>query len=311
MARRRQLCRSLAHTTILIKMKRVVFVFLLAFALSCAATKPISNLAESFWNLSPLSAEELKMANELLAYGLEHEALYTLLDTLKPISSLGFSLSYPLAKDSLMKDGNKSVVQVEIDSIDRALSEIEQWNNITSALSNEHLTFLLIPYKRPWNGDRNLQLLVVKNDVFSNLLNRKAEFFGQWGFTKNADPSTVLTTIEFESRHDRFRAYGYLFGYPEHAVDFFVEASISEEETGEFVTRDFFSMPVAVGTTGYFTYAIPKGYLTDQSDSSIYHAATSKLERYMKIKADYIDSAGNLDAVRLLSDYWKSNTSNQ
>lgn len=251
------------------------------------------------------------MANELLSYGLEHEALYTLLDTLKPISSLGYSLSFPLAKDSLMKDGDKSVVQMGIDSIDRVMNELEQWNNIASALSNEHLTFLLIPYKQPWNGSRNLQLLVVRNHVFSTLLKRKAEFFGQWGFTCNSDPATVLTTIEFESQNDRYRAYGYLFGYPEHAVDFFVEASISEEETGEFVTRNFFSMPVAVGKSGYFTYAIPKEYTPNQLDSSIYYAASSTLEKYEIERANYSNLEGQLDAIRLISDFWRKDSYNQ
>lgn len=286
-------------------MKKLIFPLLLVFTFSCASTRDLGQGVNDFWNLSSLTTEERKMANELLAYGLEHEALYTLLDTLKPISSLGYSLSYPLAKDSLMKDGDKAVVQIGTDSIDKALHEIEQWNNITSALSNEQLTFLLIPYKMPWNGDRNLQLLVVRNDIFSDLLSQKAEFFGQWGFTQNADPSTVLTAVEFESRNDRFRAYGYLFGYPEHAVDFFVEASISEEETGEFVTRNFFSMPVAVGKTGYFTYATPKGYEPDERDSSIYYAAESTLGKYIELKESYTEEKGKLNAIRLISDYWQ------
>lgn len=286
-------------------MKKLIFPIILVITFSCASTQNLGLRTNDFWNLSSLTAEELKMANELLAYGLEHEALYTLLDTLKSVSSLGYSLSYPLAKDSLMKDGDKAVVPIGIDSIDRALNELEQWNNITSALSNEYLTFLLIPYRMPWNGDRNLQLLVVRNDVFSNLLIRKAEFFGQWGFTQNADPSTVLTAIEFESRNDRFRAYGYLFGYPEHAVDFFVEASISEEETGEFVTRDFFSMPVAVGKTGYFTYATPKGYKPNERDSAIYRAATATLNRYKASKQKYTDDE-KIDAFRLIMDHWKA-----
>lgn len=286
-------------------MKKLIFPLLLVFTFSCASTRDLGQGVNDFWNLSSLTTEERKMANELLAYGLEHEALYTLLDTLKPISSLGYSLSYPLAKDSLMKDGDKAVVQIGTDSIDKALHELEQWNNITSALSNEQLTFLLIPYKMPWNGDRNLQLLVVRNDIFSDLLSQKAEFFGQWGFTQNADPSTVLTAVEFESRNDRFRAYGYLFGYPEHAVDFFVEASISEEETGEFVTRNFFSMPVAVGKTGYFTYATPKGYEPDERDSSIYYAAESTLGKYIELKESYTEEKGKLNAIRLISDYWQ------
>ena len=81
--------------------------------------------------------------------------------------------------------------------------------------------------------------------------------FGQWGFTANANSATVLSVVEYENKNDRYRAYGYLFGYPEHAVDFFVEASITEEETGEFVKRNFFTIPVEAGNSGDFTYAVP------------------------------------------------------
>ena len=114
--------------------------------------------------------------------------------------------------------------------------------------------------------------------------------------------------MEFEERNDRYRAYGYLFGYPEHAVNFFVEASISEKETGEFVTRDFFSIPVAVGKTGYFTYATPKGYTPIEVDSAIYRAAVSTLDQYISLKPKYSDIDGEVDAVRLISDFWKRNT---
>ena len=251
------------------------------------------------------------MANDLLAYGLEHEALYTLLDTLKPISSLGFPLSYKIAKDSAMRDGDKTVVDFSSDSTLLAFDELVKWNNVLKTLSNEEFTFLLIPFKRPWQGKRNLQLLVVKNDLLTKLLTKKAAFFGQWGFSSNADPATVLTTIEYESRNDRYRAYGYLFGYPEHAVDFFVKASITEQETGEFVKRSFFSMPVAVGTSGYFTYAIPKEYTPGETDSVIYKKAHTRLESYNLLKQNYLKSDGKIDALKLVQDYWKKPVFNQ
>ena len=253
----------------------------------------------------------MTMANELLAYGLEHEALYTLLDTLKPISSLGFPLSYAIAKDSSMRDGDKTVVDFSSDSTQLAFNELVKWNNVLEALSDKEFTFLLIPFKRPWQGKRNLQLLVVRNDLLAKLLTEKAAFFGQWGFSANADPATVLTTIEYESRNDRYRAYGYLFGYPEHAVDFFVEASITEEETGEFVKRSFFSMPVAVGTSGYFTYATPKEYIPGEVDSVIYRKASAKLETYNLLKQNYLKPDGKVDALKLVQDYWKKPVSNQ
>lgn len=295
---------------------KITKVFLLTLLLvilgSCATTKKFgSSSANDLWELSTLTPEESKMAHDLLAYGLEHEALYTLLDTLKPMSSMGFPLSYPLGKVDGMKDGDKAVVSLSSDSTKLALEALEKWNNVLGALSNDQLEFTLIPFNRTWKGKRNLQILVCNKAVLNKLLNEKAAFFGQWGFVSNSDPATILTAIEFESRNDRYRAYGYLFGYPEHAVDFFVEASIAEEETGEFVKRDFFSMPVAVGQRGYFTYAIPKDYAPDQRDSAIYDRASATLSRYQLVKKKYSDSKGKVDALKLISDYWNNSTNHR
>lgn len=246
----------------------------------------------------------MDMANELLTYGLEHEALYTMLDSLKPISSLGPALSYPLAKKEWMTDGYRHVVNPQVDSTRSILKELDSWHRILKKLSNEELQFLIIPFRQPWDEKRHLQILVCRMNQFRKILEREAVFFGQWGFTANADPATVLTAIEFESKNDRYRAYGYLFGYPDHAVDFFVEASLSTEESGEFVTRDFFHMPVAASDKGYFTYAVPKGYVPAEVDSLIYRRALSTLKKYRQIKSDY-QGNGRLDALKLISQQLK------
>ena len=285
---------------------------LLLVLVSCTATKNIGFSPKiKLWNLSHLSSKEIIMANELLTYGLEHEALYTLLGDLKPISSLGQPLSFSLAKTNEMKDGDEQVIDTQLDSIAIVLKTLESWNRILDALSNDQLEFVMVPFKQPWDGKRNLQILACRRDLLNQLFIDKAQFFGQWGFTKNSDISTVLTTIEFESRNDRYRGYGYFFGYPDYAVDFFVDASISQEQTGEFVKRDFFHLPVAVGTDGYFTYATPKGYMPNQLDSSIYYRATTALDYYESIKRKYVTSEDQMDALLLISDYWRSKISDQ
>lgn len=293
-------------------MKKLATALFLLLLVACSATQNLSKKSDQgLWDLAHLSDEELTMANELLVYGLEHEAIYTLIDTLKPISSLGYSLSYPIAKKAEMNDGDKHVVDITKDSSKTALDELRKWNNVLAALSNERFTFLLIPFKQTRQGKRNLQILVCRRDLLKELILDKAEFFAQWGFTENTHPATLLTTIEYEDRNDRFRAYGYLFGYPEYAVDFFVQASISEEVTGDFVKRDFFHMPVAVGTSGYFTYAIPKGSQPTAIDSSIYNRASATLKKYRSAKESYLNADGQLNAISYLSDVYKSLRVNQ
>jgi hypothetical protein len=49
--------------------------------------------------------------------------------------------------------------------------------------------------------------------------------------------------IEYSQSGPRWRGYGYLFGFPLYAVDFFVNAGESEKQTGKFVERDFLSIP--------------------------------------------------------------------
>ena len=227
-----------------------------------------------------LSNEDRKRSDSLLRVGLDQEALYTLAGRLKPISSLGYSLAYPLAKDSTHQDGDRSVVHVERDSVYGKLQELEAWHRIAKALSGNDLTFLVIPFREPYRGKRHLELLVCRNSVVDSILRVHQEFFGQWGFTPGTDPHTLLTAIEFESRGDRFRAYGYLFGYPQHAVDFFVQADKDYKRTGEFVKRDFFHIPTYARPDGHFTYAVPKGYIPTSTDSALYHRGLKILNQY-------------------------------
>ena len=114
-----------------------------------------------------------------------------------------------------------------------------------------------------------------------------------------------MSVVEYENKNDRYRAYGYLFGYPEHAVDFFVEASITEEETGEFVKRNFFTIPVKTGNSGDFTYAVPVNYIPTNTDSTLYQKAIDRLEFYQKLKSQYRSSNGKLKAIKLLEDHYK------
>ncbi|OEK04013.1 hypothetical protein [Roseivirga misakiensis] len=286
--------------------KLTLFAILLLVIVSCSTSSKLGYSTKTkLWNLSNLSPGEVKMAHDLLGYGLEHEALYTLMDTLKPISSLGFALSYPIAKAGEMKDGDRNIADLESDSVRMALSELDSWNKVLKELSTDDLTFLLIPFRQTWEGKRNLQIIVCQHEQLSKLMTRKAEFFGQWGFTPNSNPATILTALEFEEKNDRYRAYGYLFGYPEHAVDFFVNASLSTEKSGKFVERDFFHMPVAAGDQGYFTYAIPKGYTPTKVDSTIYKRADFILKDYLNKKSNYRLTDGEIDVYTLISDYWK------
>jgi len=237
------------------------------------------------------------LADSVLAYALDHEALYTLADTLKPISSVKF-LRYSIAKDSTQGDGDVAVA-----TKDSLLQKIERYQKVCNALSGGDWQFILMPFERTEKDIRNMEIYVVRKSVFQKKLAVYGAFFGLWGFTPSANPSVVLPVIEFEKRWDRNRAYGYLFGYPSYAVDFFVEAQKTQDKdtAHKLVTRDFFAIPVYAANSGYFTYAIPKGQQPFANDSSLYSKAMTTLERYKKVREKYVTATG-IKAMEL----WKA-----
>jgi hypothetical protein len=146
---------------------------------------------------------------------------------------------------------------------------------------------------------RHLELLVCRQSLIDSVVQVHQSFFGQWGFTPGIDPHTLITTIEFEEKQDRYRAYGYLFGYPEHAVDFFVEAGKEYDRTKKIIKRDFFHVPTFNRPDGHFTYAVPPGYQPSEIDSAIYKRATAALAMYKQKRGGYLQH-GRLNAVNYL-----------
>lgn len=268
-------------------------------------SKLARQLARPFPGYESLSQQEQMMADTLLRYALDHEALYSLLGDIKPVSNVFYVLANPIGKDTTMSDGDAEVVKIGVDSIQRTLRTLEAWNNVTDALSFGDYQFLIVPFRQVRDGQRNFQLVVCRTDLIDSLLLLHAPFFAQWGFVPGTNPGVLLTTTEFEYKNDRYRAYGYLFGYPRHAVDFFVSASQEEEKTDQFVERNFFQIPVFAKNSGYFTYAVPDDYQPDGRDSTIYYRAVEVLEDYKALRPDYINKDGQLDAVSLLRDYWR------
>lgn len=271
-------------------MKYLFFIVMGITVASCQVSRPLVKLQH----------DDRCLADSMLAYALDHEAVYTLLDTLKPISSVKF-LRFPAAKSALMKDGDHLVTPAD------SLPDLAgRYARICAELSKGDHQFVMMPFAQKEGHMRNVEIYVVRKSKFASLMAQHAAFFGQWGFTPDSDPAVVLPVIEYESRHDRNRGYGLLFGYPLYAVDFFVAANQRTEKdtTIKLVPRDFFAIPVHAGNKGYFTYAMPKGYSPSETDSSIYRSAVNTLELYKVQRQKYIKS-GRFKAVALWSNWNK------
>lgn len=263
----------------------IIFISLLGICISCRTTEVLKEYKK-------MSVKEKAAADTLLTYALNHEALYSLLDTLKPMSSVKF-LRLQLAKDSTMIPGIADVSKNK-----KAIDSLAFYAQLCKKLSSKEHKFVLIPFERTEKSIRNIEIYAVNLQTFSKVIRQHLSFFAQFGITEETDPAQVITLIEYEHKYDRWRGYGYLFGYPDNAVDFFVQAGKEEDSTGKFVKRKFFHIPVNAAPSGYFTYAVPQNYQTTAGDSAIHKAGIKSLNRYKSIKSKYQQKA-SMQAVKL------------
>lgn len=238
-----------------------------------------------------MNTEEKQVADSIIRYALDHEAIYTLLDTLKPMSSVQFYKMPLLSNNAQQRDSAK-----------RAVILLQR---VANQLSIGDHQFVLNPFQRTDSIFRLLEIYVFRKSKLQSLIATHADFYAQWGITPLASPATVLAITEFENKYDRWRSYGYLFGYPDYAVDFFVEAGKSQDSTKQFVKRDFFAIPVYAGEKGHFTYAIPKNHIPGAIDSAIYNKSLGVLSRYKELRKKYTSENG-FKAVKLWKKYLKN-----
>jgi len=257
------------------------------------------------FDYSLLTEEERLLADSILADALDHEALYTLLEPLKPMSSMAM-FSFQTAKRDSSLFGNSLIVS-DTAAVHDSLAILHR---IVRALSCGLIKAVAVPYRVTEKGRRNIQISIVDISALNIMLDNYKTFWAQYGLGVNAAPEVVVAVIENEQIYDRWRGYGYLFGYPEYAVDFFVNAGISEDTSKQFVERAFFNIPVYSGNRGHFVYAMPKDYTATEIDSTLYREAASLLEKYKKVRPRYIDSyTGKLHASELIRDWYREHKS--
>lgn len=258
-----------------IKLRCLVLVICLSGIFQTSCNSPRQAVRKAY---RQMSTAEKQLADSLLSYALDHEAIYTLLDTLKPISSVKF-YQWPVLSNNRQQR-------------DSAINAVRQVQTVLNKLSVGDHRFVLNPFERTDSIYRNMEIYVVRKSRIQSLIRQYGDFYGRFGITENSHPATVLALTEYEHKYDRWRSYGYLFGYPGYAVDFFVAAGKSQDSTKEFVKRDFFHIPVYSGNSGYFTYAMPKGHQPGAADSAIYYKAMHTLDEYKSIRNKFSSRSG-------------------
>ncbi|HMO31723.1 MAG TPA: hypothetical protein PKE07_01875 [Lacibacter sp.] len=262
---------SIKYNSIQSRYRQLIAGWILAACIVTTACKsPYHSLVKSY---KQLNTDERRIADTLLTSAFDHEALYTLADTLKPMSSVKLYRLPIFSTDAVQCDS--------------AIKAMQQLQHVVNKLSFGDFAFILNPFEQRDSIYKHLEVYVLRKSRLQSLLRTQSSFYSQLGITENALPATVLAVTEYEGKYNRWRSYGYLFGYPSYAVDFFVTAGKQQDSTGQFVKRDFFHIPVYAGNAGYFTYAVPKGYKVGTADSLLYKQAKHTLEYYKKVRAKH------------------------
>ncbi len=104
-------------------------------------------------------------------------------------------------------------------------------------------------------------------------------------------PIEVVEKMEHAPTADRLRASGYLFGYPDHAVDFFVNADIAGSTSADkkLVPRTS-TVPTVASASHKFVWAVPKGHQPNEADRAILAQAEPILAEYRHRRDLYIDA---------------------
>ncbi|MAB28694.1 MAG: hypothetical protein CMJ53_05370, partial [Planctomycetaceae bacterium] len=106
-------------------------------------------------------------------------------------------------------------------------------------------------------------------------------------------------------RADRWRGYGHLYGYPDEAVDFFVEAGLAADDGGEMgpgKDREFMQIPTHVAQTGRFTYAVPLDHVPTTVDRALADRAGRILAAYEERRLEMDDADDMIELLLRLNE---------
>ncbi|MCU0315916.1 MAG: hypothetical protein MUC92_04940 [Fimbriimonadaceae bacterium] len=239
---------------------------------------------EDVFPIEKLPAELRPEAERILLRALDREALYTIVGGLKPMSSGFLSLEIEVDKADL----------ATLDRTRQILSVFRSGNDISASLQ---------PFYRVFEGKRFLDAVIFHHSSFRSTITKYSSLFAGLGISPRSEPIQAVMAIDRDPTPERNRAYGYFFGYPEYAVDFFVKAEESRRVDGKFVERDFVQIPTFESPTGRFVYAVPKGHVRREEDETLAKAAKPILDYYRQLREDYIGE-GKRGVVELIRDWF-------
>ena len=222
----------------------------------------------------------------LLLKMLDSEALYTVVGGLKPVSSSFWWTRF------------------SVDSPD--LSRLDEMRKILPVIRcGDAFQAGVLVFAAVHEGKRHAHAWVAYRPALRRTITAHLTFFSTYGITPESHPIEVVEKMEHAPTADRLRASGYLFGYPDHAVDFFVGADLdgSKSTDRKLVPRDFLTVPTVAAESHKFVWAVPKGHQPNDEDRAIMAQAEPILAEYRRRRRFYI-GAGKPGVVALLRDWF-------
>ncbi|MEM8874215.1 MAG: hypothetical protein AAGD32_08130 [Planctomycetota bacterium] len=221
----------------------------------------------------------------LLREAADHEALFTLAGGLKPMSS-------GIWRGTFLVD-------------DPDLSEVREVRAALAPLRNDVWYADVQVYDEPYDGERFADAYVVHRAALAGMIERYESFWSPWGITPDTHPAEVVAVVDRMPKADRWRGYGYLFGYPADAVDFFVEAGIAADQGGDVgpgKDRRFIHIRTYAEAQGRFTYAVPLEHVLTDADKALADQARWILEAYTQRRTRMTDVRNALTELRRLNE---------
>jgi len=233
------------------------------------------------------------LADRVLLEAGDSEALYTLANGLKPLSS-----------------GRSFTLQTAPSPRPAALDSLDLLRRAVRVLDCGDIGAFVHVFTAPSTNAagetrRAAEVVLYHRGRVADVVRTHAPFFATLALTSSADVREVLAAVENAPRDARWRGYGLLFGYPDEAVDFFVRAGTEGDSTRAVVPRDFRRIdtyrkfPAAQDqppTLSSFVYAVPKAAPESNADRALREAAAPIYARYVRERGRRIvgDSAGAL-----------------
>lgn len=255
----------------------------LLLALTALPARPGGACSECF-PLESLAPEARAESERLLLMALDNEGLYTLAGGLKAMSSLPRLFPF-------------SVESPDLSEIERVRQALRAWRCHGEVRATVH------HFHKVHEGKRQAGIVVFHVPRMGEVIAAKQGFFGAFGLTPSADPLEALTTIEMEEQPIRLRGQGYLFSYPDYAVDWFVQADEDQKATGEFVKRKFISLPTYARQERGVVWAVAEDHEERPEDREFRDRATAILAAYRERRARYIGE-GKPGAAALIRDWY-------